>query len=74
MKITQKKIKRFAAEGLIGAVAWTVLLTPYMVLITKMTVAQYISWLIMEFVLIPPLAPIVFRLTGRVLRRLKFEN
>lgn len=66
-----KKIKRFLMEGVIGCILWTIFLTPYMLLITKMTTAQYLSWIIMEIILIIPLAPIVFRLTKYIMKMLR---
>ena len=57
-------------EGIIGCVLWTLFLTPYVLLITKMTTLQYISWVIMEIILVIPLAPIVFRLTKFLMKNL----
>ena len=61
-------------EGVIGCILWTILLTPYMLLITKMTTMQYISWFIMEIILIIPLSPIVFRATKFFMKQLRDDN
>lgn len=61
-------------EGVIGCILWTILLSPYMLLITKMTTIQYILWIIMEIVLIIPLAPIVFRITKYLMKQLRDDN
>jgi len=63
-KISKASIKKLVIESIAGACLWTVLLTPYMLLVTKVTTEQFLSWLLMEFILIPPLAPIVFRITS----------
>lgn len=69
-----KKIKKYLYEGVIGCILWTVLLTPYMLLITRMTTSQYITWVIMEIILIIPLSPIVFRITKFIMKMLRDDN
>lgn len=69
-----KKIKRFLIEGVIGCILWTILLTPYMLLVTRMTTMQYLSWVLMEVILIIPLAPVVFRITKYLMKRLRDDN
>lgn len=69
-----KKIRRFLMEGVIGCILWTILLSPYMLLITKMTAIQYILWIVMEIILIIPLAPIVFRLTKYIMKQVRDDN
>jgi len=69
-----KKIKKYLMEGIIGCILWTILLTPYVLLVTKMTTFQYISWVIMEIILIIPLAPIVFRITKYLMYQLRDDN
>lgn len=69
-----KKIKRFLIEGVIGCILWTILLSPYMLFITKMTAIQYMLWIVMEIILIIPLAPIVFRITKYIMSKLKDDN
>ena len=66
-----KKIKKYLMEGIIGCILWTLFLSPYVLLITKLTTLQYISWVIMEIILIIPLAPIVFRLTKYLMKQLR---
>ena len=61
-------------EGVIGCILWTILLSPYMLLITKMTAIQYILWIVMEIILIIPLAPIVFRLTKYIMKQVRDDN
>lgn len=69
-----KKIKKYLMEGIIGCILWTIFLSPYMLLITKMSTLQYISWIIMEIILIIPLAPIVFRITNYIMKQLRDDN
>ena len=60
-------IKKTLITSIVGAIAWTVLLTPYVVLVTKMTTEQYVSWLGMQFILVPIIAPVVFWITEKTL-------
>jgi hypothetical protein len=61
-----KKIdwKQVVVEAFAGFVGWTVALTPYMILVTKVTFEQYLWWVLMEIILVPPIAPIVIRFTS----------
>jgi len=67
------RIKRLLVEALVGSVTWTIFLSPYVIFVTKLTLTQYVSWLGMQFVLVPPISPVVFRLTeyakNRIWRR-----
>ena len=56
-------MKKILLEALLGFVLWTVFLTPYMVLVVQVDLNQYLWWLLMQAILIPILAPIVFRIT-----------
>jgi len=58
MKIVWKKTIISAS---VGALLWTIFLTPYVLIVTKMTLDQYLSWLGMQFILVPIIAPIVFK-------------
>lgn len=68
MKIAIKSIKDYLKEALIGALLWIGFLTPYVVFIVGTTPIQYLYWLLMEFVLVLPLAPIVYRITKFFMR------
>ena len=67
-------LKKLLVSSIVGAVSWTVALTPYVIWITKMTWSQYYSWLGMQFILVPIIAPGVFWVTEKALKRLKFED
>jgi len=58
--------KKTIISSVVGAILWTVCLTPYVWFVTKMTIDQYISWLGMQFILVPLIAPIVFWGTEKV--------
>ena len=64
-----KTLKKIGIEALMGFILWTIILTPYMLFVTKMTVEQYITWLAMEVVMVPPIAIFVVNITNRVVRR-----
>lgn len=60
------KIKEILLEAMLGFILWTLFLTPYMIIVVKTTSSQYISWLGMQAILIPIIAPIVFRITNKL--------
>jgi hypothetical protein len=60
--------KDVVLEAVIGFLLWTIFLTPYVLLITQMTTTQYLSWILMQLILVTPLAPIVFRITKVMLQ------
>lgn len=64
MNITKENIKDFIKEAIMGFFLWTGFLSPYMIFVTGMTEQQYISWLIMQGFIVPPISVIVFRITN----------
>ena len=72
MEISRKIIRNLILEAIVGAVGWTIALTPYMFLIVKVSSQQYLYWVIMEFVIVPPVAPFIFRLTKWIVN--KFDH
>jgi len=67
---TKKELAKFAVEALLGFVLWTVILTPYMILIVETTLTQYIDWLIMEAIIVPPVAVFVVNVTNWIVKKL----
>lgn len=67
----KREVLIFLASAIVGAVGWTIFLTPYVLFVVGMTMEQYLSWLVMEFVLVPPVAPIVFYITKKALKVLR---
>jgi hypothetical protein len=59
-------MKKFLIQAFTGFALWTILLTPYMLLITKVNFEQYLFWLLMQAIIVPIIAPIVFRATSIV--------
>lgn len=51
------KLKTFLVEALAGFIFWTLALTPCMMLVVKVTFKQYLGWIGMQLILVPPLAP-----------------
>lgn len=70
MSVFRLKIKKVILEAIIGFVLWTGILTPYVIFVTQMTLGQYLSWLLMQAVVVPPVAVVVLRITNAVTRRL----
>ena len=60
-------LKKILLEAVTGFIFWTLFLTPYMIFIVQTTTEQYISWLGMQGILVPVIAPIVFRMTKWVI-------
>ena len=58
-------IKKYLLQAVVGFVLWTGFLTPYMLLVTRVTFDQYLFWLLMQAILVPLIAPLVFRVTIR---------
>jgi membrane protein DedA with SNARE-associated domain len=56
-------IKKFLLQAVVGFALWTGFLTPYMLFVTRVTFEQYLFWLLMQAILVPLIAPIVFRAT-----------
>lgn len=65
-----QRLKKVVFEALIGFVLWTAILTPYVLFVTQMTFNQYLSWLLMQAIIVPPVAVVVLRITNRFTRRL----
>jgi len=74
VEIKTMNFKKILATSIIGAILWTIALTPYVILITNMTMKQYLSWLGMQFILVPIIAPIVFLITEKILRKFKLDS
>jgi hypothetical protein len=66
---TKVNWKKAILSAVIGSVVWTLALTPYVIFAVGMTLEQYLSWLLMEFILVPPIAPLVFWVTEKALKR-----
>ena len=64
------KWKEIIIESVVGTLAWTGFLTPYVIFITNLTFEQYLTWLGMQFILVPPITPLVFRLTNKIQQKL----
>jgi hypothetical protein len=61
-------VPRLIVEAALGFVLWTLFLTPYMVFVVRVDSGQYLAWLVMQAVLVPPIAVIVVRATNRATR------
>lgn len=67
MKINWRK---FVVSAVVGSVVWSLTLTPYVIFVLGMDVGQYTMWLLMQFIIVPPIAPLVYFLTERVNRKI----
>lgn len=68
MKITETKIKQFLRDAVVSFFFWTITLTPYMIFVIKVDTSQYMTWIGMQIVLVPPLgalSAVVFRWVDR---------
>lgn len=66
-----QKVKTFIVQFIKDAVAsfmfWTIFLTPYMLFVVKTTKEQYLAWVGMQAIIVPPLGA----LYSIIARRLK---
>jgi len=60
------KLLKPLIEALLGFTLWTAFLTPYMLFVMRVDMGQYVAWLVMQAVLVPPIAIVVIRATNRV--------
>lgn len=58
MKINRTIAKKFIRDAIIACVYWTIALTPYMFLVVQVNMAQYIAWVSMQGLVVPPLGAI----------------
>jgi len=56
--------KKWLLEALCGGLLWTVFLTPYMLFVVQVTIEQYGAWLLMQAILVPPIAILVVNITN----------
>ena len=63
MKFNKEQVKKVLLDAFIGFILWSLFLTPYVILVVKSTFEQYLWWLLMEVILVPPIAPIVIKIT-----------
>jgi len=66
--ITKQKIKEFTLISIIGFAVWTICLTPWMLFVTRMTIDQYLMWLLAAVLLNPPISIIAVKVTNRALK------
>ena len=60
-------IKQFIKDAIVAFIFWTVTLTPYMIWVVKTTWEQYIAWVGMQAILVPPLGA-VFSIIARKIK------
>lgn len=60
------KIMKFLVQAIMGFILWTLILTPYMFLVTGITFDQYMFWLLMQGIIVPPTSIMVAHFTDKV--------
>lgn len=70
MKMTREKLRKFAIESLMGFILWVIILTPYSLIVTQLTMYQYLTWILMEIMLVLPFASPVVKITNWAVKRL----
>jgi len=63
-----KFLKQFLKDAFVAFVFWTLTLTPYMIFIVKVNLQQYIAWVGMQAILVPPLGAI-FSIIARKIKK-----
>lgn len=61
-------MKQFLKDAVFSFVYWTVVLTPYMIFVVHTTRSQYVTWIGMQLILVPPLGAI-FAILVRKLKK-----
>jgi hypothetical protein len=56
--ITKKNVKKFVRDAVISFLFWTGALTPYMWLVVRIDLSQYLAWISMQALIMPPLGAI----------------
>lgn len=64
------KIMKFLVQAIMGFFLWTLILTPYMVIVIGITFDQYILWLLASVLISPPASIIVAYFTDKVYSKL----
>jgi len=49
------KVKRFVRDAIVSFAFWTGTLTPYMLFVVQINLPQYVAWISMQGILVPPL-------------------
>ena len=65
MSVSKKFVKQFLKDAVISFIYWTAALTPYMLFVVKTSGDQYLAWVAMQAVLVPPLGAIFSILARR---------
>jgi len=60
--------KQFVKDALVAFLYWTLTLTPYMIFVVKTDYEQYLKWVGMQALLVPPLGA-VFSIIARKLKK-----
>jgi hypothetical protein len=66
--MSKEFLKQFVKDAVIAFLFWTLALTPYMVFIVKTDFQQYVRWVSMQAILVPPLGA-VFSIIIRKLKK-----
>ena len=61
-------VKQFIKDAVVSFIYWTLTLTPYMIFVVKTNLQQYIAWVGMQAILVPPLGA-VFSIIARKLKK-----
>ena len=67
--MNRRDIKRIIVQAIMGFILWTIILSPYMVFIVKTSEEQFVDWIMMQGIIIPPVAPFVVWVTNKVTKR-----
>lgn len=62
--MNKTKVRLFLRDAVISFFFWSMTLTPYMIFVVKVNLTQYMAWLGMQAILVPPLGALsamVFR-------------
>lgn len=66
--MSKEFLRQFVKDAVISFLYWTLTLTPYMVFVVKTDFQQYVKWVSMQAILVPPLGA-VFSIIIRKIKR-----
>jgi hypothetical protein len=70
ISVSVKAVKQFVIDAVVAFIFYTATLTPYMLFIVKTTFDQYLTWLVMQAILVPPLGAIF----AMIVRKIKLRG
>jgi hypothetical protein len=56
--VKKEFVKQFVKDAIVSFIYWTAVLSPFMIFVMKIGFSQYIVWLSMQIIIVPPLGAV----------------